>query len=71
MAAVREAVGGRMAIMVDANQAGTYLNPQGAEVWTYDRALVTAQEMEQLGVAWWGSRRRVTITSTWPSFVTG
>jgi L-alanine-DL-glutamate epimerase-like enolase superfamily enzyme len=41
-----------MEIMVDANQAGAYLNPRGAEVWTYERALKTAQELEGLGAVW-------------------
>jgi D-galactarolactone cycloisomerase len=56
VAAVRDAVGDRMAIMVDANQAGAArlpgLNPRGAEVWTYERALATARELEGLGVVW-------------------
>jgi hypothetical protein len=33
-------------------QAGAYLTPRGAEVWTYERALKTAQESEGLGVVW-------------------
>jgi L-alanine-DL-glutamate epimerase-like enolase superfamily enzyme len=52
VAAVRAAVGDQMEIMVDANQSGAYLYPRGAEVWTYERALRTAQELEQLGVVW-------------------
>ena len=52
VAAVRDAVGDRLEIMVDANQAGAYLWPRGVEIWTYERALKTAQELEQLGVVW-------------------
>ena len=52
--AVRRAVGDRMDIMVDANQAQEPGTP-GAEdslPWGYDRALVTARELYQLGVLW-------------------
>jgi L-alanine-DL-glutamate epimerase-like enolase superfamily enzyme len=41
-----------MEIMVDASQAGACLNPRGTEVWTYELALKTAQELEQLGAVW-------------------
>lgn len=52
--AVRKAVGDRMEIMVDANQAqepGT----AGSEddlVWGFDRALATCRELANLGVTW-------------------
>ena len=49
---VREAVGDRMTIMVDANQAQEPGTP-GADTdltWGYDRALATARELYQLGV---------------------
>ncbi len=52
--AVRAAVGERMEIMVDANQAQEPGTP-GAEnsvVWGYDRALATARELYGLGVTW-------------------
>jgi len=52
--AVRAAVGDRMAIMVDANQAQEPGTP-GAEddlVWGYERALATCRELAPLGVAW-------------------
>lgn len=52
--AVRAAVGDRMTILVDANQAQEPGTP-GAErsiVWGYDRAVATARELYQLGVAW-------------------
>jgi L-alanine-DL-glutamate epimerase-like enolase superfamily enzyme len=52
VAAVRDAVGDRLEIMVDANQAGQYILPRGEPVWSYERALKTAQELEQLGVIW-------------------
>ena len=52
--AVREAVGDRMIIMVDANQTGVGSMPlpdEGAR-WDFDRALVTARELEDLDVYW-------------------
>ena len=54
VAAVREAVGDTMTIMVDANQAqqpGTP-QPQPGPVWTEQRALQMARELERLGVYW-------------------
>ena len=51
VAAVRETVGERMAIMVDANQAGkTAASPP--PVWDYGRALTTAKELEKMSVYW-------------------
>ena len=52
--AVREAVGDRMEIMVDANQAQEPGTP-GSEtsiVWSFERAVTTCRELAQLGVAW-------------------
>ncbi len=52
--AVRAAVGDRMEIMVDANQAQEPGTP-GSEtdlVWGYDRALATCRELAHLGVVW-------------------
>jgi L-alanine-DL-glutamate epimerase-like enolase superfamily enzyme len=54
VAAVREAVGDRMEIMVDANQAqspGT-VQPEPGPVWDFRRALDTARELEALDVRW-------------------
>ena len=54
VAAVRAAVGDRMEIMVDANQAQEPGTP-GAEhdlVWTFERAVTTCRELAQLNVAW-------------------
>ncbi|MBI3962800.1 MAG: mandelate racemase/muconate lactonizing enzyme family protein, partial [Deinococcus sp.] len=48
--AVRNAVGDRMAILVDANQAN--VGALGGPVWDYSRAKATALELEQLGVLW-------------------
>jgi L-alanine-DL-glutamate epimerase-like enolase superfamily enzyme len=51
---VREAVGDRMEIMVDANQAqlpGT-VQPEPGPVWDFQRALDTARELQNLGVRW-------------------
>ena len=52
--AVRAAVGDRMAIMVDANQAQEPGTPGSEEsvVWGYDRALVTCRELAHLDVTW-------------------
>lgn len=54
VAAVRDAVGDRMEIMVDANQTFTHDWPGGGRgpVWSYERALTTARELEQLDVLW-------------------
>ncbi len=54
VAAVRKAVGEEMAIMVDANQAqqpGTQ-QPEPGPVWSEQRAVQTARELERLGVYW-------------------
>lgn len=51
-AAVRDAVGEGVDLMVDANQAGVKTWPRGVPVWTYERALATARELEQLGFVW-------------------
>jgi D-galactarolactone cycloisomerase len=51
---VREAVGDRMEIMVDANQAqlpGT-VQPDRGPIWDLQRALDTARELERLDVRW-------------------
>ena len=52
--AVRKAVGDRMEIMVDANQAQTPGTPrnQDGPVWSFERALATCRELEQLDVRW-------------------
>ncbi len=54
VAAVRRAVGDLMTIMVDANQAQQPGTPQPVPgpTWTYERALKTARELEQLDVFW-------------------
>ena len=52
--AVRRAMGDEFVILVDANQAqqpGTR-QPEEGPVWTYERALQTARELERLGVFW-------------------
>jgi D-galactarolactone cycloisomerase len=54
VAAVRQAVGEDFTLLVDANQAqlpGT-LQPDPGPVWSYERALHTARELERLGVYW-------------------
>jgi L-alanine-DL-glutamate epimerase-like enolase superfamily enzyme len=52
--AVRLAVGDRMEIMVDANQAQEPGTPgfENSVFWGYDRALATAKELFGLGVTW-------------------
>jgi L-alanine-DL-glutamate epimerase-like enolase superfamily enzyme len=50
--AVKEATGGRMTIMVDANQAQSSGNWQPGVLWDYRRAYETAIELEKLGVYW-------------------
>lgn len=54
VAAVREATGDAMSILVDANQAQQPGTPQPAPgpVWTEQRALETARELQRLGVYW-------------------
>jgi L-alanine-DL-glutamate epimerase-like enolase superfamily enzyme len=52
VARVRDAVGNRMAIMVDANQAQSSGNWQPGVLWDYRRALETARELDKLGVYW-------------------
>ncbi|MEM7030484.1 MAG: mandelate racemase/muconate lactonizing enzyme family protein [Chloroflexota bacterium] len=52
VAAVRDVVGDKMAIMVDANQAQSSGNWQPGIQWDYRRALETARELEQLGCYW-------------------
>lgn len=51
VAAVTEAVGDKMAVMFDANQAGKS-RKSPPPVWDYDRAAMMAKEMEQMGVYW-------------------
>jgi len=51
---VRRAAGSDFTLLVDANQAqlpGT-LQPEPGPVWSYERALNTARELERLGVYW-------------------
>jgi L-alanine-DL-glutamate epimerase-like enolase superfamily enzyme len=52
--AVRRAVGDGFTLLVDANQAqlpGT-LQPDPGPIWSYERALHTARELDRLGVYW-------------------
>jgi L-alanine-DL-glutamate epimerase-like enolase superfamily enzyme len=49
---VKEAVGERMTIMVDANQAQSSGNWQPGVIWDYKRALDTAKELERMNVYW-------------------
>ena len=51
---VRRAMANDFVVLVDANQAQQPGTPQPEEgpVWTYERALQTARELERLGVFW-------------------
>ncbi|MCZ6677489.1 MAG: mandelate racemase/muconate lactonizing enzyme family protein [Candidatus Poribacteria bacterium] len=49
---VRLAVGDKMEIMVDANQAQSSGNWQPGVLWDYRRAVETARELQQLGCYW-------------------
>jgi len=52
--AVRDAVGDKLAIMVDANQGTAVERTRGGvpPVWSYERARETAREMEKLKCTW-------------------
>ena len=52
--AVRRAVGDEFVLLTDANQAQQPGTPQPEEgpVWSYERALQTARELQRLGVFW-------------------
>lgn len=50
--AVRKAIGDKMEIMVDANQAGILISPGYNPTWSYSRAVMTARELEKLNVSW-------------------
>jgi len=50
--AVRDAVGGDVELMVDANQAGVLPGIGGHERWNFQVALSVAREIERLGVLW-------------------
>lgn len=52
VAKVREAVGDRMTILVDANQAQSSGNWQPGILWDFRRALETAKELDRLGCYW-------------------
>jgi L-alanine-DL-glutamate epimerase-like enolase superfamily enzyme len=49
---VRKAVGDRMEIMTDANQAQSSGNWQPGVLWTFERAVATARELQRLGCYW-------------------
>lgn len=49
---VRKAIGHRMEIMVDANQAQSSGNWQPGLFWDFRRAVETARELQRLGVYW-------------------
>ena len=50
--AIRAAVGDRIEIMVDANQAGIEPGLSGHARWDFQRALAVARELEHSAVAW-------------------
>ena len=49
---VRKAVGDRMEIMVDANQAQSAGNWQPGVLWDFERAVETARQLQQLKCFW-------------------
>ncbi len=49
---VRDAIGGSMELMVDANQAHVMPSPGPHNYWTYHEALTVAKAMQELGVLW-------------------
>lgn len=51
-AAVREAVGDDVEMMIDANQAGVLPGLGGHERWDFQQALGVGRELERLGVLW-------------------
>ncbi len=51
VSAVRKAVGDKMEIMADANQAGKKKGDP-PPVWDYERALMMARELENMGLYW-------------------
>lgn len=52
VARVRDAVGDRLTLMVDANQAQSSGNWQPGLLWDYRRAVETARELQRLDVYW-------------------
>jgi L-alanine-DL-glutamate epimerase-like enolase superfamily enzyme len=50
--AIRKAVGNRIEIMIDANQAGIEPGLTAHRIWGFQRALAVARELEQLDVLW-------------------
>jgi D-galactarolactone cycloisomerase len=50
--AIRKAVGDRIEIMIDANQAGIEPGLTGHRLWGFQRTLAVARELEELGVLW-------------------
>lgn len=50
--AIRKAVGDRIEIMIDANQAGIEPGLAAHRIWGFQKTLAVARELEQLGVFW-------------------
>ncbi len=52
--AVKDAIGDRMELMADGNQAQTAVTPsvQAGVIWDYRRALYTARALEEMGYVW-------------------
>jgi L-alanine-DL-glutamate epimerase-like enolase superfamily enzyme len=50
--AIRKAVGGRIEIMIDANQAGIEPGLTAHRIWGFQRTLAVARELEQFEVTW-------------------
>ncbi len=50
--AIRKAIGDRIEIMIDANQAGIEPGLTAHRIWGFQKTLAVARELEQLGVLW-------------------
>ncbi len=50
--AIRKAVGDRIEIMIDANQAGIEPGLSAHRIWGFQRTLAVARELEQFAVTW-------------------
>lgn len=50
--AIRNSVGNRIEVMIDANQAGIEPGLSAHRIWGFQRALAVARELEQLEVNW-------------------
>ena len=69
--AIRKAVGSRIEIMIDANQAGIEPGLTAHRIWGFQRTLAVARELEQLDVIWLEEPLPDTTTLDLPGCATG